>query len=142
MTIVGPETAGAPEDNTPVNSRYHISLPRLEQLNRSAVHLIAARLTEACPSHGQPVTGLNAETLIREIRQFHDDTPDFIRADMPIQEIIFRILLARGNDPMTLIALHRELTEQWSGAFRPISIDIQRLRRVLNADSYYGFTEL
>ena len=142
MTIAGPETAGAPEEHAGGSGRYHVSLPRLEQLNRSAVHLIAARLTEACPSHGQASTGLDPMVLIREIQEFHSDTPDFIRADMPIQEILFRTLLSRGNAPMSLSELHRELTDRWSSALRPISIDQERLRRVLQADTYYGFAEV
>ena len=142
MTIAGPETAGAPQYSTAGSGRYHISLPRLEQLNRSASHLIAARLTTACPSHGQGSTGLDPMALIREIQEFHSDTPDFIRADMPIQEIVFRILLARGNNPASLGELHRELTDRWGSALRPISIDQERLRRVLQADTYYGFAEV
>ena len=139
MTIAGPETAGAPEENTQGSGRYHVSLSRLAQLNRSAAHLIAARLTPACPSHGQPTNGLDPMTLIREIQEFHADTGDFIRADMPIQEIVFRTLLSRGNAPMALSELHRELADRWNSALRPISIDEERLRRVLNADTYYGF---
>ncbi len=142
MTIAGPETAGAPEDSSAGGGRYHISLPRLQQMNRSAAHLIHARLTEACPSHSQSATGLDPAGLIREIQEFHRDTPDFIRADMPIQEIVFRTLLARGNDSMSLREIHRELTQQWGNTLRPISIDEGRLRRVLNADSYYGFAEI
>ena len=142
MTITGPETAGAPEENIQGSGRYHISLSRLAQLNRSAAHLIATRLTAACPSHGQPTNGLDPTTLILEIQEFHADTGDFIRADMPIQEIVFRALLTRGNDPTSLSELHRELTDRWSSALRPISIDQERLRRVLRADTYYGFAEV
>ncbi len=142
MTIAEPETAGAPEENMLGSGRYCISLPRLAQLNRSAVHLIADRLNEGCPSYDQPVGGLDAETLIREIREFHADIPDFIRAEMPIQEIVFRVLLARGNAPTSLYELHRELTERWHSAFRPISIETDGLRRILDADVYYGFAEV
>ena len=142
MTIAGPETAGVPEENTQGSRSYHISLPRLAQLNRSAAQIIADRLTAACPSHGQPVTGLDPEALIREIQEFHADTGDFIRADMPIQEIVFRTLLTQGNHPTPLSELHRQLADRWSSALRPISIDQERLRRVLQADTYYGFAEV
>ncbi len=142
MTIVRPETAGGSEETAEGNGRYHISLPRLAQLNRSAVHLIASRLTEACPSHGQPANGLDPMVLIREIQEFHADTENFIRVSMPIQEIIFRTLLARGNSPIPLSELHRELTGRWSNLLRPISIDQERLRQVLHADTYYGFAEV
>ena len=142
MTIAGPESAGAPEESLANSRRYQISLQRLEQLNRSALHLFHTRLTEACPSHGLPVGELEPATLMREIREFHADSGDFIRPDMPIQEILFRTLLARGNDPLTLGELHRELTETWSSALRPISIDAERLQRVIEADTYYGFAQV
>ena len=142
MTIVRPESAGAPDEPGAGSGRYHISLPRLERLGRSAVHLIEARLTGACPSYGQSATELDPVTLIREIQEFHADTGDFIRADMPIQEIVFRILLSRGNNPTPLSELHHELTGRWSSALRLISIDQERLRRVLEADIYYGFAEM
>jgi hypothetical protein len=141
MTIAGPETAGMPEEPHAGGRRYHISLSRLDEMNRSAAHLIHDRLTEACPSHSQPVAGLVPAALIREIQEFHADTEDFIRADMPIQEIVFRTLLARGNAPMSLGEIHRELTQRWGSTLRPISIDQNRLRRVLNSDTYYGFAE-
>ena len=142
MTISGPETAGLPEDPRAGGGRYHVSLYHLHQMNRSAAHLIHARLNEACPSHGQPATGADPAGLIREIQEFHRDIPGFIRSDMPIQEIVFRALLARGNEPMSLGEIHRELTQRWGSALRPISIDEHRLRRVLNADTYYGFAEV
>ena len=102
MTIAGPDTAGSPEEEILASRRYHISLARLEHLNRSAIHLIAGRLTEACPSRGKPFSELDPAALIREIREFQADSEEFIRFDMPIKEIVFRTLLARGNDPVTL----------------------------------------
>ena len=142
MTIAGPEASGAPEESRFSGRRYHISLPRLEQLNRSAVHLFSSRLTEECPSHGLPAGELEAGDLIQEIQQFQGNSEDFIRPDMPIQEIVFRTLLARGNQPTSLGDLHEELTERWSSPVRPISIEEERLVRVLEADTYYGFAEI
>ena len=142
MTIAGPETAGLPEESSYSRRRFHISIARLEGLNRSAVHLFHSRLTEDCPSYGLAATDLDASDLLKEIQQGHSEDEDFIRPDMPIQEILFRTLLSQGNEPMTLGNLHWELTERWSSAIRPISIDEDRLLRVLRADDYYGFAEV
>ncbi len=141
MTIAGLDTTGAPEEQTQGSGRYHVSLSKLEQLNRSAVHLIAGRLTQECPSYGRPAPELDPVPLFQEIREFNADTEDFIRYDMPIKEIIFRTLLARGNNPMPLSELHNELIVRWSNALRPISIDETLLRRVLDTDTYYGFAQ-
>ena len=142
MTIAGLETGGSQDDHTQGSGLYHVSLARLDQLNRSAVHLIASRLTEACPSFDRPVHELAVSELIREIREFHADSDEFIRFDMPIKEIVFRTLLARGNEPIALSDLHHELTGRWSNALRPISIEESLLRRVLETDTYYGFAEV
>lgn len=144
MTLARQEPAGMPEEPPPGSGRYHISLERLDSLGRSAVHIIADRLTAACPSYQRKArpAGLDPMTMIREIKEFHDDAPGFIRADMPIQEILFRTLLARGNEPMHLSELRRELTDHWSSPLRLISLDEHRLRRVLHADTHYGFAEV
>ena len=142
MTIAGPETTESPEESFHSGRRFHISIPRLEGLNRSAVHLFHSRLNEDCPSFGLPASDLDASELLKEIQQFHLQDEDFIRHDMPIQEILFRTLLSHGNEPMTLGGLNRELTERWSNAIRPISISEGRLLRVLLADDYYGFSEV
>ena len=139
MTIAGLESTGSPEEYRPINVLYHISMPRLKQLNRSPEHLISGRLNEACPSHGRPLNEMEAGELMREIRDFHVEADDFIRYDMPIKEIVFRTLLTRGNDPMSVTDLHQELTVRWSNALRPITIEEELLRRVLDTDTYYGF---
>ena len=143
MTTAGLEATGSPEERGAGSGLYHISLARLEQSNRSAVHLIAGRLTEGCPSYGRPPSELDAADLIREIKEFHaDDTDDFIRFDMPIKEIVFRTLLSRGNEPLALNDLHHELTGRWSNALRPISIDESLLARLMEVDTYYGFAQV
>lgn len=141
MTMAGLDSPETPEEQAPGNKLFHVSLTRMEQLNRSAVHLISGRLTEACPSYGRPLHELEPAELIREIREFSDDSEDFIRYDMPIKEIIFRTLLSSGNEPTPLGNLHRELTDRWSNALRPISITESLLLRVLETDTYYGFAE-
>ena len=142
MTIAGLDTGGYSDDGAARSGRFQISLARMEQLNRSALHLIGGRLTPNCPSYGKPVHELDASQMIREIQEFHADAEGFIRYDMPVKEIVFRTLLAQGNQPMEISDLHRELTGRWSNALRPISIDESMLRRVLDTDTYYGFAQV
>ena len=140
MTTPDPHTetdAEQPEKEDPL---FLISVDRLGQLDRSPVHLVAGRLASTSPSKSKPVKEMgDVKGLIREIAQNYKNDPDFIRSDMPMQEIVFRTLLARGNRPMTLSALHYELTERWATPMRPIVITEERLLRVLDSDIYYGF---
>ena len=122
------------------NPLFLISTDRLDKFERSPVHLIAGRLTATSPSKSKPINELgDVKGLIREIAQNYKDDPNFIRSDMPVQEIIFRTMLARSNRPIALSDLHYELTERWATPIRPIVITQQRLLRILDDDTYYGF---
>ena len=122
------------------NPMFLISVDRLKQLDRSAVHLVAGRLAATSPSKAKPVKELgDVKSLIREIAQNYKNDPDYIRSEMPVQEIIFRTLLARGNRPMSLSDIHYELTERWATPVRPIVFTEERLLRILDNDTYYGF---
>ena len=126
-----------PENENPM---FLISVDRLNQLERSPVHLVAGRLASTSPSKSKPVNEMgDVKGLIREIAQNYKNDPDFIRSNMPMQEIMFRTLLARSNRPMSLSDLHYELTERWATPIRPIVITKERLLRILDSDTYYGF---
>jgi len=130
------------EEEAPVreNPLFLISVDRLAKLERSPVHLVAGRLAAASPSKSKSIGELgDVKSLIREISQNYKNDASFIRSDMPVQEIVFRTLLARNNRPMSLADLHYELTEKWATPIRPIVITEERLLRILDNDSYYGF---
>ena len=136
MTIPNASTSAQGGEST----LYNISFQRLSELNRSAVAILAARRGPMCPSLLRPEHELeDPQELVEEIAEYCSPEQGFIRSDMPIQEIIFRILLTRGNHGMSLSDLHYELTENWSTPIRPINVTMEGLRRILDNDTYYGF---
>ena len=137
---IGIEDEPEPEPLEP--PKYFVSFQRLEELNRSAVLLVASRRMESCPSMSKPVHELkDAKALITEISRHYKDDKDYIKTDMPLMEIVFRILLSRRNEPTSLTDLHYELTERWATPVRPINVTEKGLQRVLDNDNYYGFTQ-
>ena len=135
------ELAQEPEPEEP--AQFFISFDRLAVLKRSAIVLIAQRRVPSCPSLQGPDHELtDPQKLVNEIAQHFDDEEGFIKSEMSIQEIVFRHLLSRRNRPTLLTDLHHELTERWSTPLRPISMTEEGLRRVLEADTYYGFAEV
>ena len=139
MTVPNPE---APQQEVEA-SLYYISFDRLDHLNRSAITLLAARRSPMSPSMLQEDQELNdPQELLEEIARYSAEEEDFIDSSMPIQEIAFRTLLARGNEPMLLSDLHHELTERWATPIRPISISQKHLERILDNDDYYGFARV
>lgn len=136
MTTPGPEVHQATDDTT----LYHISLERLVELKRSATAILAARRGPSCPSRDKPDHELtDPQALIDEIAEYCADGEGFIDSNMPLQEIIFRILLSHRNQPMSVRALHYQLTERWATPVKPMNISQAGLHRILEADTYYGF---
>ena len=120
--------------------KYYISFRRLEELNRSPVVLVAARRVEDCPSMIMSPSELtNPQELVNEISEYYQTDEEFIRTDMPLMEIVFRTLLSRKNQPISLLDLHYELTERWATPIRPINVTEDGLQKILEGDNYYGF---
>ena len=129
----------APQE-TDASPLYHISLQRIAELKRSATTALAARRGPSCPSRLKPDEELtDPQALIEEIAAYAAEDEEFIRPQMALQEIVFRILLRRGNQATSLQELHYELTERWATPNRPINVPLAGLRRILEADTYYGF---
>ena len=145
MTTPDPQTEDLSEEQVEEqrereNPMFLISVDRLNKLERSPIHMVAGRLAATSPSKSKPVNELgDLKGLIREISQNYKNDASFIRSDMPVQEIIFRTLLARNNRPMSLSDLHYELTERWATPIRPIVVTEERLLRILDSDTYYRF---
>lgn len=118
---------------------YYISFERLGQLSRSAVAILSSRLGPSSLTIDQELN--DPQELVNEIAAHTATEQDFIRPDMPIQEIIFRILLSRQNEPTPLEDLHQELTEKWATFIRPINVTSEGLKRILDNDTYYGFAQ-
>lgn len=122
---------------------YQISFDRIAELKRSAVAIMADRRPQMSPSRKNPDTELpDAKKLVDEIASNYADDDNFIRTEMPIQEIVFRLLLTRRNTPTLLSDLHYELTEKWSTPERPINITEEGLTRIMDSDTYYGFVRV
>ena len=122
---------------------YQISFDRLAELKRSAIAIVADRRPKSAPSRKKPDSELpDAKKVVDEIASYCADDDDFIRTEMPIQEIVFRLLLTRRNTPTLLSDLHYELTEKWSTPVRPINLTEEGLARILDSDTYYGFARV
>jgi hypothetical protein len=57
---------------------------------------------------------------------------------MPLMEMVFRLFLANGNDPMTLEEVQTRLQDKLreSGDLRDVSLP--KLKRIIESDHYYG----
>ena len=124
-------------------TRYKISFDKLEQLGRSPIYVLAARLPEAAPSaNSSTYDQVKPQKLVDEIAKHSKAQQDYIHTDLPLQEMVFRILLGKRNRPMALTDIHHDLTEKWSTPLRPITVSETGLQRILETDTYYGFVSV
>ena len=117
-----------------------MSFARIAGLNRSALTLLSERLHPNCPSWGKTISELpTPEKLVTEITANSKADDNYINTDMPIKEMIFRILLTSKNKPRTIGNLHKLLTGTWSTPVKPITLSQSSLVKVIELDDYYGF---
>ncbi len=143
MILPGPQTAQRLQAAMG-SARYQIDFDRLVELKRSATFMLASRLgAGAAANYGQEQKKLDPQEMVGEIAdRFSDDEKEFIQAELPIQEIAFRILLVRRNEPISLQELQQDLNDRWATPVRPINISLNGLKRILDADTYYGFAPI
>ncbi len=121
---------------------YVVDSSKVDALNRSLAVLLASRRCADCREQLEAQGGnVPAEEHIRHIEKCCSKQEGFIQPEMPMQEIVFRTLLAGGNKPAALSYLHNEVTETWYTPMNPRNISLDNVRRVLEGDSYYGFAQ-
>ena len=78
---------------------------------------------------------------IAAIQDMCSDAPDYRDAAHPLKEILFRLLLAGGNQPLTVLSLYDSVME-WvkGGDGRVITPEV--VQRVLSIDRDYGFARV
>ena len=102
--------------------RWFIDLDWYQQNGRSFATLAQGEISEA--------------ELVANIRDCCSKLPDFITGELAILAIIFRLFLANGNEPLTLVGLSRGLSK-WlvSDTYRTSA---EFLSRLLKDERYYG----
>ena len=143
MTL--PENALSQEPNAApeADPSYVVDPSKADALNRSLAVLLASRRCADCLEQLEGQGGnMSAEEHIRHIAECCSQQEGFIQPEMPMQEIVFRTLLAGGNKPATLSYLHNEVTETWYTPMNPRSLSVDNVKRVLDGDNYYGFARV
>jgi hypothetical protein len=131
------------DSETPEDFSYTIDPNRTRSFNRSLAAILYARRCEPCRSRLQDTQHqLADEDQIKEIAECCPTKEEFIRPEMPMQEIIFRTILSEKNQSVSLEHLQYLVTDRWYTPANPRNISSSRLKQVLDNDLYYGFTQV
>ena len=67
---------------------------------------------------------------------------EFLDSELPILELIFRILLLKKNNPTKIKELHRVIADELATPYRPMTVSMEQLMSQINHDSYYSLVIL
>ena len=122
-------------DTGEIQLRYFIDLDWYQQQERSFASLAASRL---CPTSRKKEKTKSEAALLRTIRQCCSKRDGFITPNMPLLEMIFRLLLANGNQPLELEQMQEQLQKSLGDASNARDLSVPKLKRILSKDQYYG----
>ena len=122
---------------------YVIDPARAEEQQRDLMALLQDRLCDKCADRSRRrKTPITVRRQIRDIYRCCASSEDFIDPNMPLKEIVFRLLLKGANKPKALWDLHYAVTEDWGLPTHPMNISMDVLKRILDTDYYYCFKEV
>ena len=142
MTTSDELIAQEPEATPEEEASYVIDPDRAREFQRSPRAIFLSRRCADCRERlADKWAELPELTQIKDIVECCSTKEDYIRPDMPMQEIIFREILAAGNKPVRLDQLHYLVTDKWYTPTNPRNISASSLKKVLDSDIHYGFVE-
>jgi len=122
-------------------TRWFIDPNWYPQRGRSISTLIQGCLCDDCRKKLTKEGDQTSDTvLLNRIKECCHHGAEFITAQMPLLESVFRFFIASGNAPMTVEELGRQLSERRGGDISRTSEEI--LLRLLKNDRYYGFRQV
>ena len=131
------------DEPSEITAAYVIDPGRSRDLRRSLAAILLERRCSDCRERiGDKWADVPEATQAKEIAQCCATKSGFIRANMPMQEIIFRELLTAGNQPIGLDQLHFSVTDKWYTPTNPRNISASSLKKVLDNDLYYGLVDV
>ena len=117
---------------------WFVDLDWYPQHRRSFAGLAREYLCPKCREK-MKVEDIAPAEIFNTIRDCCSRDPGFITGELPIQEIIFRVFLSKGNQPLSLADLSGYLREQYDKSFEHTSVTV--IQRLLKSDRYYGLRE-
>ncbi|MCH8205665.1 MAG: hypothetical protein IH956_01515 [Chloroflexi bacterium] len=125
-------------------ARYQIDAREAEIRERSLPMLVASKRCYACRSadEEEPSQSSDARPYIKRIAQHCAETEDYLMEYTPLKEALFRVILARGNEPTTSEELSQVLKDRWAMTPNPRSISAEMIQKVLDHGGSYCIVRL
>lgn len=116
--------------------RYNIDLKWFDRNQRSLDEMIAARVADVdSPGQKGRKRKSAAPTSMADLAKIEG----FINPQLPLIEAVFRLLLVHENKVLPVTQISQELAEAGLGIQDSRLVNPEVIRRLIEADVYYGF---
>ncbi|MFC2038511.1 hypothetical protein ACFLUG_01930 [Chloroflexota bacterium] len=120
---------------------WFVDLDWLKESNRSFSTVAQRSLCNKCRKKLKIEKGeISASKLIDALKSCCSKEKNYISSELPVMESVFRLLLAGGNEPVSLLDLGEQLRQKWGGSPGTTSPEI--LYRLMMNDRFYGFNHI
>jgi hypothetical protein len=129
-------TSGEIDEQGP---RYFVDRELAEARSRSLGVLIASRRCYVCQQadDDKATASSPVASYIGRIVDHCVETADYLAADTPLKEAIFRVILSGGNKPMSPQEISQILSDKWAMTPYPRDVSTEVIHRLLDhSDSY------
>ena len=124
---------------------YTIAPSLFEAQGRSArmmaLHRRCARCWGTLYQKANVLAAFTFEQHRKRIAECCSTQADYTTPEMPVLEVVFRLLLAMGEKGLTLEELHEAMSRPRGATGMPRGLSAEALRRMIVHDRYYGIRE-
>lgn len=139
--MVTPSTAGQPENEEEQISyaQYVIDPEAATAIQRSLPVLIASRRCYMDQQADDEIStdDKDLKRYIKRIADHCSKEQDYLLADTPLKEAIFRVMLSEGNRPLNAEDISGVLTSKWAMTPFPRNTSPEVIQRLLPVSSNY-----
>ena len=137
--MVQEQNNGASGEAESPPAEYIVDIEQAEHHGRALAMLIMGRrcYEDRQTDEEAPTNARGIQRLIKRISDHCRQTPDYLLADTPLKEAVFRVMLSLGNQPVTPEKVSETLSEQWAMTPYPRDISPGVLKKLMdNSESY------
>ena len=147
MTTDSSTVAGSVPTTDP-DARYSIDIKAYDASGRSFQYAVYTRMSERGMAQlGGTTTDLpksfgTPSEIMKIVASICSKEPDYLLPGTPISEAVFRLLIANGNRPMTLMDVQTGLASAWASVIYLKNLSDEVVQRMLDMPNEYFIRRL
>jgi hypothetical protein len=124
--------------------RYQLDVDNIHGSSASLSALVAVR---KCYMHRptdneHSALDTSPEEHIKEVQGCCAAAADYLLPDTPLKDAVFRVLVARGNEPLTSQDISNDLSERWAASAYPRDLSPRVIEKILDNGANYLIHEM